>query len=117
MGFNLVNGNNDPMDITDWKGICITYSATDRVDLQIKEPDKYISTGYDNYHVTLSKTSDLVTKNFRWADFEQYGWGTATEIETVLQWAGSIHLYYQAPVNSINSFKITAFGKYGTCGD
>lgn len=97
-------------------GLCITYSATDDIETQLipKEPiDKS-----NHYKITLSKTGTTKTVNYKWSAFNQAsGWGENISINEILEQITSIEIGYTAAPNSINSFKITAFGKYGTCGD
>jgi len=118
ISFNTNNHYKDGMDITNWKGLCVTYTATDDIQLHLVPQNEATVDGYNHYRVSIPKASTTTTVNFLWSVFKQEeNWGITKDLDDILKWVASIDLYYTAAPNSINAFKITTFGKYGTCGD
>lgn len=101
-------------DISAWGGLCVTYTATSSMALEIKVFNEEIVTGYNNPTALLTPSSSIRTVDFVWEDFEQEYWLNSTpKVSTsrVVSDAAAIAFKLQ----SSNSFAIYAIGKIGTC--
>ena len=119
MGVGFVVANDDTgesSDITDWGGICVTYSADKPMRIAIHPKDSVQQLlDYDDYRTELPPGTN-VTANVPWSGFHQDGWGTPydqalllTQIETV------IFVYQDGSWYDAATFSITKIGKLGTC--
>ncbi|WP_295859279.1 T9SS type A sorting domain-containing protein [uncultured Fibrobacter sp.] len=87
IGFNVVGeasaDDKTPVaaNATDWEGIFITYSSTLAAVLELGLGDVVDkSLEYDNPVAKLPKSTDGTTKQIRWEDFAQAGWGKGEKI-------------------------------------
>jgi hypothetical protein len=137
-GFNFsVNGEDETVDISDWEGICITYSATDNFEVAFQSPGDggmswYYPAGYSTSTktVNISFSSGLTRSQYAPTTPNKT---TALKNVTSLQIKYSndeAHMdqlcdkeYYTASecnsyssyFNADNTIKIYKIGKYGTC--
>ena len=128
IGFNM-SPTGGAVDMSDWEGICVTYSATDPLELTLKSPLDGSSSWYAPLLSATMKTVDL---KFTAAAFGQPTWATSyPSLSQALSMVEAIHFKYSndesgvscafensiyCPTNAINSVKIFKIGKYGTCG-
>jgi hypothetical protein len=115
-GFNLTK-NEDAVDITDWGGICVTYSTDTQMRIALHPSEEVqAEMEYNDYRVAL-KPGKNVTKNFAWSDFKQdLGWGVEYDRNTLLTQVVFIGFVYQdMGAGAVSSFNISKIGKYGTC--
>lgn len=115
-GFFLSSAH-DAVDITDWEGICVTYSTDTQMRIAL-HPDEDVQADmeYNDYRVAL-KPGKNVTKDFKWSDFKQdLGWGVDYDRDLLLTQIVSIVFAYQdMGAGSESSFNISKIGSYGTC--
>lgn len=73
IGFDIPGA---PVDVSDWNGICITYTVQVPASLVLRlDSDAEDSLSIDVPMVFLSKESSATEKCFAWSDFKQEGWG------------------------------------------
>jgi hypothetical protein len=109
--------NEGAVDITDWGGICVTYSTDTQMRIALHPSEEVqAEMQYNDYRVAL-KPGKNVTKDFKWSDFKQdLGWGVAYDLSTLLTQVVFIGFVYQdMGAGSASSFNISKIGKLGTC--
>jgi len=75
-GKSQTSTDNLPADLTDWRGICITYTSDMNASLEMLpdgEMERFL--GSDVPFVSLPKQSNAIEKCFEWSKFIQAGWG------------------------------------------
>ncbi|WP_458450377.1 FISUMP domain-containing protein [Fibrobacter sp.] len=73
IGFDIPHS---PVDVSDWEGVCITYTVSGQASLVLRlDDDMEDSIAYDVPAVSLSEASVPNEKCFAWSDFGQGGWG------------------------------------------
>ena len=75
-GKSQTSTDNLPADLTDWGGICITYTSDMNASLEMLpdgEMERFL--GFDVPFVSLLKQSNAIEKCFEWSKFIQAGWG------------------------------------------
>ena len=116
VGFTLArdsSGNPVPVDVSDWGGICIVYISEAAPSLELDLGDS-VNTKVLDYAVpavSLSKSSEAVTKCFPWSSFnlpswlkgDAQGWKEDTGVKAAKQLVGV-------------RFKIQAMSKDGGYG-
>ena len=115
-GFNL-SENEEAVDITEWGGICVTYSTDTQMRIALHpNDDVQAEMEYNDYRVAL-KPGTNVTKDFKWSDFNQdRGWGVKYDRSLLLKQMVSIAFVYQdMGAGTVSSFNISKIGKLGTC--
>lgn len=103
-------------DITDWGGICVTYSADKPMRIAIHPKDSVQQLlDYDDYRTELPPGTSK-TMNVPWSEFHQDGWGHPYDQAKLLKQVETVIFVYQDGVwgESVN-FSITKVGKFGTC--
>lgn len=75
-GKSQTSTDNLPADLTDWGGICITYTSDLAPQLEL-HPDSALEhqLNYAVPLVSLPKQSNAIEKCFEWSDFVQPSWG------------------------------------------
>lgn len=114
LAFNIGGDDLLGYDISGWGGICVTYTATSAMALEIKVFNEEIVTAYNNPTATLNPVSSKTTVDYSWEDFAQEHWLAETprvSTSRVISDAAAIAFKFQTS----NSFAIYAIGKYGTC--
>lgn len=101
-------------DLTEWGGVCITYTANESFFINIRFPDDNKATEYDYYKAQLPATEQLVTANIKWSDFIQEGYGLQVARDSVVKNISRIEFSFEKPGTNI-SVKIHSISKYGTC--
>lgn len=101
-------------DLTEWGGVCITYTANESFFINIRFPDDNKATEYDYYKAQLPATEQLVTANIKWSDFVQEGFGLRVERDSVVKNISRVEISFEKPGTNISS-KIHSISKYGTC--
>ncbi|WP_298770598.1 hypothetical protein [uncultured Fibrobacter sp.] len=100
-----------PVDVTDWGGLCVTYSSKIGFNLIVGIDS------VEHIYFDLDKTEDLVEKCMTWDDFDEYE-NEIPGAEAVKQ-ARFISLEQSSGESMIGEFNIVAIGKYsetGACG-
>lgn len=101
-------------DLTEWGGVCITYTANESFFINIRFPNDNKLTEYDYYKAQLPATEQLVTANIKWSDFVQEGFGLHVERDSVVKNISRVEVSFEKPGSNISS-KIHSISKYGTC--
>ena len=101
-------------DLTEWGGVCITYTANESFFINIRFPDDNKATEYDYYKAQLPASELLVTANIKWSDFIQEGFGIRVDRDSVVTNISRIEISFEKPGARISS-KIHSISKYGTC--
>ncbi len=109
------NGN-VAKDIRDWRGVCLTYSATGDaniyLEMQAKHPELI---DYDNLQKILPKASSPITVNLAWEDLAQGGWGDHVSLNELLAEMKSVRVYFKGNTGEKVEFNIMQLGAYGNC--
>ena len=115
VGFFVVDAESSG-DVTDWGGVCVSYSSDKPMRLALHPNDELQQVmEYDDYRYNL-KSGTNVTVNIPWTSFRQDGWGTAFDRDELLTQVQSIVFVYQDMGSGItSSFNILKVGKLGTC--
>lgn len=99
-------------DIRDWKGVCLTYSATGDAsisfDVEAKHPELI---DYDNLRKILPKASSPITVNLAWENLAQRGWGDQVSLNELLAEMKSVMVRFSGKTGE----SVEQFGAYGTC--
>ena len=118
MGFGFfLTENHDAVDITEWGGICVTYSTDTKMRIGLHPNEEgQAAMEYNDFRVALTPGKNI-TKNFAWSDFKQdIGWGKAYDRDLLLtQIVEIVFAYQDMGAGSVSSFNISKIGKYGTC--
>ena len=118
VGFYLDEKNKDDKDITSWGGICLVYSSTRALQLELVPEDEENVTGYDNYSATILKSMTVEKVDLTWDRFKHGGWGkTEFSLEEATATVSKILIKFMAPSGNTADFAIYSIGRYGTCGD
>lgn len=128
IGFNMSPAGG-AVDMSDWEGICVTYSATDPLELTLKSSLDGESSWYAPL---LSASMKTVNLKFSATAFGQPTWSKSyPSFSQALSMVEAIHFKYSndesgvscafensiyCPTSAINSVKIFKIGKYGACG-
>ena len=128
IGFNM-SPTGGTVDMSDWEGICVTYSATDPLELTLKSSLDGESSWYAPL---LSASMKTVNLTFSATTFGQPTWSKSyPSFSQAIASVEAIHFKYSndesgvscgfenpiyCPESAINSIKIFKIGKYGTCG-
>jgi len=117
LGFN-VSGGSSAANITAWGGLCIVYTTSQNMKLQLQPAENIREEmdGYDDYSIELPATDTKSIANISWDEFKQDGWGVTASKSIVLKSTQKISFnFYKSQSPGTTSFKIFAVGKYGTC--
>ena len=128
IGFNM-SPTGGTVDMSDWEGICVTYSATDPLELTLKSSLDGESSWYAPL---LSASMKTVNLKFSATAFGQPTWSKSyPSFSQAIASVEAIHFKYSndesgvscafetsiyCPTSAINSVKIFKIGKYGACG-
>ena len=102
-------------DISSWKGICVAYSSSVPIKLELHLNDNYAtSVSYDYHNVVIPASLETSVVNYEWSDFAQNGWGRELlAIGTALKNVKSIAFYLEN--SKEGSVYIKAVGKLNEC--
>lgn len=118
VGFNINTDeeyNAVPSDISNWDGICITYTSSTAARLLLGvDYELEVSLGYDVPLVSLPKATLPVEKCFLWSEFKQAGWGKADKISgsDAVKRLMSIKFEIQGKDGSTAEFNVIRLRKY-----
>ena len=128
IGFNMAPAGGT-VDMSDWEGICVTYSATDPLELTLKSS---LDGSSSWYAPLLSANMKTVNLKFSATAFGQPSWSTSyPSFSQAIASVEAIHFKYSndesgvscafensiyCPTGAVNSIKIFKIGKYGACG-
>ena len=115
LGFDLVSGNREGVDITDWNGLCIVYKSTVGFYVKIPVEDEEHVVEWDNYRYKLRKSDDMTIVNIPWNDFRQAKFGKVIDLPEALKMVAAITIEFNDDVGSPEDFFIQSIGRYGTC--
>ena len=117
IAFDMTDGGKKTVDATSAKGVCMTYSASSDVMIQLgltESGDQGV--GYNNPTYIAPASSNEKTIQAKWADFEQQWTGevdmTGDEAAKKL---GGIKLQFKDADGTTGTFKIVKLGAYGLC--
>ena len=133
IGFNMSPTKNASVNMSDWEGVCVTYSATKPLEFTLKS---FLDGASSWYTLLLSGTMKTANLKFNTTTFSQPGWAVEQMIDypsfsEALSSVEAIHFKFSndeagvsCPVSTgtfcstgaTNSVKIFKIGKYGTCG-
>lgn len=110
------NGN-VAKDIRDWKGVCLTYSATGdaHISVDLSPKNEEFTTKHDNPAKVLPKAASPITVNLAWNDFVREGWGTDVRFDELLAEMQSVRVFFKGKTGESVEFNIMQFGAYGNC--
>lgn len=114
IGFNVVDGESEiGADISGWNGVCLAYSSTEELNIELAPENEAQLTGFNNPLATLEKSETVTFVDIPWSDFKQgAGWGTKAELSTILQKVMSFKI---KSAGKSADFKLVTLGRYGTC--
>lgn len=114
IGFNLVSEKREPMDISSWEGVCLIYSSTGKLALELVQPGTPMGHESNNFGYELPKTNAVSMINLPWSAFGLYDVSKSPSTDTLwtVQNAAAIELRFRE--NS--DFYVYSIGRYGTCG-
>ena len=114
IGFNLVSEKREPMDISSWEGVCLIYSSTGKLALELVQPGTPMGHESNNFGYELPKTSAVSMINLPWSAFGLYDVSKSPSTDPLwtVQNAAAIELRFYE--NS--DFYVYSIGRYGTCG-
>lgn len=122
VGFTIARdeaGNPTPVDVSDWKGVCVTYTSDVAPSLVLDLGDSLgalLDDGFGFPAVTLPKALDEVTKCYSWSQFEfplwkkefPNGWSREAGVKSAKQLIGLMFRIQNEPGNY--KFDIKYFG-------
>lgn len=110
------NGN-VAKDIRDWKGVCLTYSATGdaHISVDLSPKNAEFTTKHDNPAKVLPKAASPITVNLAWSDFVREGWGTDARFDELLAEMQSVRVFFKGKTGESVEFNIMQLGAYGNC--
>lgn len=118
VGFNWLSeedGGPAPHPISSKQGLCVTYSSTGRVVMELKWNG--MTYGWDTFVTSMPATAGVQqTLNKVWGDFKQEGWGDPQVIATALSQTEGVQFKFGGSAGATANLKIFALGWSGTCG-
>ena len=121
LAFNVWNADGKGVDITAWKGICLSYESTIGFSIEIAPENEKEVTGYGNYKAPVAKAPCSVIQDYAWDKFEQEEWGIANDRsiavdrDVVLKTAATIRLEFEGTAGTSGDFHIWQIGSLGEC--
>lgn len=80
VGFNIVNEDREPADVSDYNGICVTYESELAFTITfVPSEEDERALNYDVPLVRVPKSDFVTTKCFTLDNFKQEGWGNGAE--------------------------------------
>lgn len=115
LGFQLVGPDYTGADITDWKGLCITYIADVAPIIKLEHESWY---EYKIYSTTLKTTVEPITICLPWSNLKQKNeaYGDFLPLEDYLQKVGAIKIKFSGKAATTGNFNVIALGKYNPDG-
>ena len=112
-GFDI---SDEVTDVTDWGGICVTYTATnDSLSLYLgtggSNSEFSQSISFDFYRVYLPKAEKATTKCYDWTKFKQRGSGSPVKLDVYLPKVHEVSFQFREETGNM-TFNIIAVGKY-----
>lgn len=112
LAFNIGGSLQKGYNIAGWGGMCVTYTSTMSILVEIKPENEGKVTDYDNPVGLLKPAATKTTVDLPWNKFDQQGWGKVrVATSTVVADAATIALKFQSGTD----FEIYAIGILGTC--
>lgn len=104
-------------NMTDWGGLCVIYSSTLPVNLEIGYPDiTEIAINYTNHYVALPATNgEITTRCVEWSYFMQPSYATPSQridLSTTLTSVTRVKLKTQAKSGTSGNLGIMSIGKF-----
>ena len=122
LAFNVWNADGKGVDITAWKGVCLSYESTIGFSIEIAPENEKEVTGYGNYKAPVAKTScSGAIQDYAWDKFKQGKWGIAddrsiaVDRDVVLKTAATIRLEFEGTAGTSGDFHIWQIGSLGEC--
>jgi len=116
IGFNVGSLDRDvSADITNWNGVCLTYTSSDAISVDVDFENTEKLADYDNPMRTLPASATPITVNLKWEEFAQAGWGDDVSVDYALKNAMGIRVNFQGEDDATAQFNIMQFGAYGNC--
>lgn len=138
--FSFAPSKSDYVDISSWKGVCVTYTASTSIGFLLKDfnSETYASLNYAAYQKTLPATSTVTTVNIAFSSMTlpSYAKNTNTIAKSLTTVKGLSFTYrndetgvttrplctspatcqnYYGGYDGSTTFKLYKLGKYGTC--
>ena len=102
----------DVADISAWGGLCVAYSSTHDIQLELGFSDADdAAIGYDNPSATLSKSTEGIVKCLRWKNFHSTTWSEEALAKAVKHVA-TIKFKFQGKDKTKGEFNIMSIGSY-----
>jgi hypothetical protein len=120
VGFNYSKSANEVADATSSRGVCVTYTSTIDIILEMGLGSQDSKIGYANPFVTLLASASPKTVDFSWSEFEQPTWASAAQTVTNPQQAlASLKFKFAGTKDSTDggsgSFNIMKVGAPSEC--
>lgn len=102
----------DVADISAWEGLCVAYSSTHNIQLELGFSDADdAAIGYNNPSATLSKSTEGIVKCLRWKNFHSTTWSEEALAKAVKHVA-TIKFKFQGKDKTKGEFNIMSIGSY-----
>ena len=113
LGFNIWNDDQEGVDVSAWKGICIAYKSTIAFSIELGVEDE-ATLDYGNYRVLVPESKSYTAIEFSWSKF-RIGWGPYPDIEDVLKKVAAIKLKFEGEAGTTGDFLIQKIGSMAQC--
>lgn len=102
----------DVADISAWEGLCVAYSSTHDIQLELGFSDADdAAIGYDNPSVNLPKSTEGIVKCISWKNFHSMTWSEEALAKAVKHVA-TIKFKFQGKDKTKGEFNIMSIGSY-----
>ena len=122
IGFNVAGTDERdkavPADVSAWGGICVVYSSSVNVVIEMGLGDDEDSAlGYDVPFVTMPASATGSVLEYTWNRFKQGGWGMdRISGEDASKALAALKFKFQSVTGTRGNFNIMSVGRYGSCG-
>ena len=116
LAFFLLETPETMVDLSSWKGLCVSYSSSKSIYLGLHPSDSVQAVmEYDDFVASLPK-SEGGTVDVPWSSFRQLGWGAEYDRDQLLKQVSSIvFIFKDMSAGTVVDFNIVSVGKLGTC--
>ena len=117
LAFFIVDTPENMVDITSWKGICVSYTSDASLYVGLHPSDSIQAVmEYDDFVSTLPKSKAGSVLDIPWSSFDQLGWGAAYDRDVLLkQISAIVFVFKDKAAGTVVNFNIVSVGRIGTC--
>ena len=102
----------DVADISAWGGLCVAYSSTNNIQLELGFGDAGDATiGFDNPYVNLPKSTEGIVKCISWKNFHSMTW-SEDALAKAVKHVATIKFKFQGKDKTKGEFNIMSIGSY-----